>query len=34
MEVLLLLLDEIDDAFAIVRHRVGTVLPFLNHPVG
>lgn len=31
MEVLLLLLDEIDDAFAILRHRLGVVFPFLNH---
>lgn len=33
MEVFLLLLDEIDDAFAIVRHRVGIAFPFLNRPV-
>lgn len=33
MEVFLLLLDELDDAVAIVRHRVGRVLPFLNRPV-
>lgn len=33
MEVFLLLLDELDDAVAIVRHRVARVLPFLSRAV-
>lgn len=33
MEVFLLLLDELDDALAIVRHRVGDAFPFLKDAV-
>lgn len=32
MEVLLLMLDELDDAVAILRHRAAAVLPFLGAP--
>ncbi|MCZ8129830.1 MAG: hypothetical protein O9284_00815 [Steroidobacteraceae bacterium] len=32
MEVLLLMLDELDDAVAILRHRAAAVLPFLAAP--